>query len=248
MKQLMAFDLDGTLAESKAPLDDEVGGLLAGLLSFAQVAVISGGDWPQFKTQVVDRLPTGSELSRLWILPTAGAKLYRFLGEWRQVYSEAITPAEKAHILEELERAIKAAGLDRDPAWGPRIEDRGTQITYSGVGQKAPLEAKEAWDPDRRKRLQVQEMLRQSLPEWSVNIGGTTSIDITRAGIDKGFGLRKLAEESGVRLEDMVFLGDSIFPGGNDYPALTLGVDTISVRDVQETKSILHALTLWIGH
>ena len=102
MKQLMAFDLDGTLAESKAPLDDEVAGLLAALLSFAQVAVISGGDWPQFKKQVVDRLPPGAELGRLWILPTAGAKLFRFAGEWRQAYSEAITPAEKAHILEEL--------------------------------------------------------------------------------------------------------------------------------------------------
>lgn len=74
----MAFDLDGTLAESKAPLDDEVAGLLAALLSFAQVAVISGGDWPQFKKQVVDRLPPGAELGRLWILPTAGAKLFRF--------------------------------------------------------------------------------------------------------------------------------------------------------------------------
>ncbi|RSY76613.1 HAD-IIB family hydrolase [Sphingomonas koreensis] len=247
MKQLMAFDLDGTLAESKAPLDDEVAGLLAALLSFAQVAVISGGDWPQFKKQVVDRLPPGAELGRLWILPTAGAKLFRFAGEWRQAYSEEITPAEKAHILKELDRAIKAAGLDRDPAWGPRIEDRGTQITYSGIGQKAPLEAKEAWDPDRRKRLQLQATLRRTLPEWSVNIGGTTSIDITRAGIDKGFGLRKLAAESGVPLQDMVFVGDSIFPGGNDYPAVTVGVDAVAVRDVRETKSILHALTLWLG-
>nr|GLK21556.1 haloacid dehalogenase [Microbacterium terregens] len=246
MKQLIAFDLDGTLAESKAPLDDEVAGLLATLLSFAQVAVISGGDWPQFKKQVVDRLPTQSDLSRLWILPTAGAKLFRFTRDWEQVYSEAITPSEKADILDALERAIQVAGLNREPAWGPRIEDRGTQITYSGIGQKAPLEAKEAWDPDRRKRLQLQDMLRQSLPNWSINIGGTTSIDITRAGIDKAFGLRKLAEVSGVAFKDMIFLGDSIFPGGNDYPAVTVGVDTVAVRDVQETKSILHALTLWL--
>lgn len=155
--------------------------------------------------------------------------------------------SEKSHILGALERAIAAAGLNDHPAWGPRVEDRGTQITYSGIGQKAPLDAKRAWDPDRRKRLQLQAMLEQSLPGWSINIGGTTSVDITREGIDKGFGLRKLAEVSGVALKDMMFLGDAVFPGGNDYPAVTTGVDTIAVRDVQETKCILHALTLWFG-
>ena len=247
MKQLIAFDLDGTLAESKAPLDDEIAGLLATLLTFAQVAVISGGDWPQLKKQVIDRLPSNAELAMLWILPTAGAKLFRFTKDWQLVYSQAITPDEKSHILGALERAIPAAGLNDDPAWGPRVEDRGTQITYSGIGQQAPLDAKRAWDPDRRKRLQLQAILEQSLPGWSINIGGTTSVDITREGIDKGFGLRKLAEVSGVALKDMMFLGDAVFPGGNDYPAVTTGVDTVAVRDVQETKSILHALTLWFG-
>ena len=247
VKQVMAFDLDGTLAESKGPIDDEMAQLLTELLAIAQVGIISGGDWPQFERQVVDRLPAAAELSRLWILPTAGAKLYHFEGQWRQVYSEAIAPEERSHILRELDCAVRAIGLDHERAWGDRIEDRGTQITFSGIGQQAPIGAKAAWDPDRRKRLQLQEILKQRLPGWEINIGGTTSVDITRAGVDKAFGLRKLAEATSLPLEAIIFLGDSIFPGGNDYPAVTLGIDTVPVRDVEETKSILRALTLWLG-
>ncbi|MDB2497399.1 hypothetical protein N9X25_09665 [Verrucomicrobiales bacterium] len=49
MKKLIVFDLDGTLAESKSPLDEEMAALLCLLLSLIKVAIISGGDWTQFK-------------------------------------------------------------------------------------------------------------------------------------------------------------------------------------------------------
>lgn len=49
MKKLIVFDLDGTLAESKSPLDAEMAKLLGALLGVVKVAVISGGNWPQFE-------------------------------------------------------------------------------------------------------------------------------------------------------------------------------------------------------
>ena len=54
MKKLVIFDLDGTLAESKSPVDAEMAELLRGLLAVAKVAIISGGDWPQFEKHVRD--------------------------------------------------------------------------------------------------------------------------------------------------------------------------------------------------
>ena len=48
MKKLIVFDLDGTLAESKSSVDSEMSALLYDLLAVVKVAVISGGDWPQF--------------------------------------------------------------------------------------------------------------------------------------------------------------------------------------------------------
>jgi HAD superfamily hydrolase (TIGR01484 family) len=246
MKRLIAFDLDGTLAESKQPIAPDMAALLAGLLGVAEVAVISGGDWPQFQAQVVGRLPADADVSRLWILPTTGAKLYRpdEAGAWRPVYADDFSTEERTNIVAAVDRAVAAAGWQEDRLWGERIEDRGTQFTFSGLGQEAPLDAKKAWDPDMAKRKALQAALREVLPDLSVNIGGSTSIDITRKGVDKGWGLNRLAEESGIPLREMIFLGDAVFPGGNDYPAQQAGVDTIAVRDVAETRSVIRAITL----
>lgn len=248
MKQLIAFDLDGTLAESKQPIDDDMARLLAGLLGVAKVAIISGGDWPQFEKQVVSRLPEGTNLADLFIMPTTGTKLYRNTGEgWRPVYAEIFSDEEKRHILSTLEQAVRDEGFAEQQVWGDKIEDRGSQFTFSGLGQQAPLEAKAAWDPDRKKREKLQAVLRERLPEVSVNIGGSTSLDITRPGVDKAYGLRKLAEHAEVPLDAMLFLGDAIFPGGNDYPALTLGLDCVRVRDVAETRNVVSAITVCLA-
>jgi hydroxymethylpyrimidine pyrophosphatase-like HAD family hydrolase len=126
--------------------------------------------------------------------------------------------------------------------WGPQIEDRGSQITFSALGQQAPLEEKECWDPDFAKRKLIQTDLQKRLPHFSIKLGGATSIDITRAGVDKAYGLRKLSKISGIALDSMMFIGDAIFPGGNDYPAKELGLDTVNVRAPEETHSVVSAI------
>lgn len=245
MKQLIAFDLDGTLAESKQPLTDEMAGALSALLALAQVAVISGGDWPQFETQVVSRFPPTADLSRLWIMPTTGAKLYRFAdSRWLPLPNDDFTEPEKLIIRDAIHRAIGHAGLIEGRLWGAQVEDRGTQFTFSGLGQQAPLETKKRWDPDFAKRKALQAELVKALPHLSINIGGSTSLDITRYGIDKGYALRRLAEQSGVPLAKMLFVGDAVYPGGNDFPAREAGVDTVAVRDVIETLTVITTVTL----
>jgi HAD superfamily hydrolase (TIGR01484 family) len=243
VKRLVAFDLDGTLAESKQPLSVGVAAALSQLLDVADVAIISGGDWPQFEKQVVLQLLPNTRQERLWLLPTTGTKLYRFTeGAWQCAYADLFAPDEKRTILAALDRALAEAGLANERIWGDRIEDRGSQITFSGLGQEAPLDAKEAWDPDCAKRSALQSRLKAALPDLAINLGGTTSIDITRAGIDKAYGLRRLSVESGVALSEMLFLGDAIFPGGNDYPAAQLGLDVVMVRDVAETVSVIRGI------
>jgi HAD superfamily hydrolase (TIGR01484 family) len=243
MKQLVAFDLDGTLALSKQPLETDMAEALAGLLGVADVAVISGGDWPQFDKQVASRLPERADRSRLWLMPTTGTKLYTFRdGQWGAVYAELFSDEEKAKIVVAFDESLEATGFVPEQSWGERIEDRGSQITFSALGQQAPLDAKEKWDPDHAKRKVIQADLRERLPGLAINIGGSTSIDVTREGVDKAYGLNRLSEESGIALDAMLFLGDAIFPGGNDYPAKQLGLDTIRVRDPQETLSVIAAI------
>jgi phosphomannomutase len=248
VKRLIAFDLDGTLTESKQPLDTAMASALAGLLDVTEVAIISGGDWPQFQKQVIGRLVDGTNLARLWIMPTTGAKLYRFQqAAWHEIYADIFDASARAAIFGAIRRAVDDARFNIDKIWGQQIEDRGTQVTFSALGQEAPIDAKKEWDPDFTKRKALQAALREALPDVSVNIGGSTSIDVTRKGVDKGYGLRRLAEHSGLPLTAMLFVGDAIYPGGNDYPAHEAGVDTISVRDVAETWTVISAITSWVG-
>ena len=242
MKKLIVFDLDGTLAESKSSLDDEMAALLGSLLAVVKVAIISGGGWAQFQKQVLANLPPGDHLSNLSLLPTCGTKFYRFDGDWKKLYSEDFTANEKEKIIGALQGVVEASGSTPDKLWGETIEDRDSQITYSALGQHAPIEEKKKWDPDFAKRKAMKARLDQLIPEYSVRLGGTTSIDITKPGIDKAYGIRKLRDTLGVPIEEMIFIGDALFPGGNDYPAEEAGAYSIRVRDPEESKHVIQAI------
>jgi phosphomannomutase len=243
MKKLVVFDLDGTLAESKSAIDEEMSKLLYSLLTVARVAIISGGAWPQFQQQVLGKLPGTKGLERLSILPTCGTQFYEYnAGQWRKLYAEDFTPEEKKKITDALETVVTQLGYKAPQLWGEPIEDRGSQITFSALGQEAPLEEKKKWDPDFARRQKMKALLAGIIPEFSVSLGGTTSVDITKPGIDKAYGIRKLRDILVIPITDMLFAGDAIFPGGNDYPALQAGVDCIKVRDPQETKCVIETI------
>ena len=242
MKKLIVFDLDGTLAKSKASIDLEMATLLSTLLAIVKVAIISGGNWPQFEKQVLSNLPNDIRLVNLSLLPTCGTKFYRYVADWKKIYSEDFNAAEKEKIISSLNTAIDAAGFPVKKVWGEVIEDRGSQITFSALGQQAPLEEKKSWDPDFAKRKQIKALLDKLIPEFSVRLGGATSIDVTKPGIDKAYGIRKLRDTLGIAIHDMIYIGDALFPGGNDYPAKEAGALAIKVRDPDETKAVIEAI------
>ncbi|TWU30496.1 HAD-IIB family hydrolase [Bythopirellula polymerisocia] len=242
MKKLIVFDLDGTLAESKSALDTEMATLLSTLLRIVKVAVISGGNWQQFQEQLLSNLPHDEHLKNLSMLPTCGTKFYQYKSGWEQLYAENFSEKENQKIVRSLKEVIDSLAFEAHETWGEVIEDRGSQITFSALGQQAPLEEKEKWDPDFTKRKKMKEALDRLIPEFSVRLGGTTSIDITKLGIDKAYGIRKLREILGIAITEMIFVGDALFPGGNDYPAKEAGVVSIQVRDSNESKRVVEAI------
>ncbi|KAM3424128.1 Phosphomannomutase [Cercospora zeina] len=245
MIKLVAFDLDGTLAISKQPIQEPMAQALSTLLRVSHVAIISGGDWPQFSTQIASRLPASADLSKLWLMPTSGTKLYRFdsgTNVWKTIYADLFTPETKQSILEAFEQSLEVTGFKPAKTWGENIEDRGSQITFSALGQEAPISEKEVWDPEFVKRKVIQADLKTRLPELSINMGGTTSIDVTKMGVDKAYGMRRLSEESGIGLDEMVFMGDAIFPGGNDFPVEEMGVKTVRVENPKGTLAAIEGV------
>lgn len=231
MKKLMVFDLDGTLAQSKAALDSEMASLLRDLLNIVKVAIISGGNWPQFEKQILSNLAHDSRLKDLSLLPTCGTKFFQYESSWKELYSEDFTADEKKKIIDSLKKVIALSHFKTAGPWGEVIEDRGSQVTYSALGQQAPIAEKQKWDPDFAKRKAMKEQLDEMMPEFSVRLGGTTSIDITQHGIDKAYGIHKLKDTLSIAIDEMMFVGDALFPGGNDYPAKEAGALSIQVRD-----------------
>lgn len=243
MKKLVVFDLDGTLAQSKSALDDEMAELLAELSNVAKVSIISGGDWPQFEKQVLGRLPANGKLDNFYLLPTCGTKFFEYKnGTWDKLYSEDLSPDQRKKIIASLEQAVKQTGFQPKETWGELIEDRGSQITYSALGQQAPLDAKKTYDPDFEKRKKIKAVLDTLIPEFSVALGGSTSIDVTLPGIDKAYGMHKLRDVLGIQFSEMLFAGDALFPGGNDNPVRSTGTDCIQVRDPEETKRVIETV------
>src|SRR5271168_118588 len=218
-------------------------GLLHDLLAIVKVAVISGGGWPQFEKQFVSNLPHDKLLANLSLLPTCGTKFYRYeSADWKKIYSEDFTTDQREKIIDSLKKAIGVADFKIEKLWGEQIEDRGSQITFSALGQQAPLEEKTKWDPDYAKRKKIKAIVDTLIPEFSVRMGGATSIDVTKPGIDKAYGIGKLRDVLGISLKEMIFIGDALFPGGNDYPAEQAGVVSIPVRGPHETKRVIAAI------
>lgn len=242
---LVIFDLDGTLAESKQPLSFEMAEFLDRLLSVTRVAVISGGAFPQFLKQVVDRLPHDTDRKNLYLLPTSGAALYEWTDTgWNKVYEERLTEKE-AHTIGEAMHAAAAETSVIDfskPSWGERIEYRGGQVSLSALGQEAPLAVKKEWDSAYKKRQKLQENLAERLPDFSVGIGGATTIDVTKRGVDKAYGIHKLCERLGIDESDALYIGDELGRGGNDEAVYKTGVKTKSVKHPLETMALIENL------
>lgn len=239
---LVAFDLDDTLAPSKAPLPEPVREALVRLLEVVPVCVISGGQIDQFRAQVVQRLGSlaPDQADHLHLMPTCGTQYWRLTdGQLSRVYSEDLTEPEKQAAMQALEQESRRQGLWAETTWGPAIEDRGSQITYSALGQQAPLAEKTAWDPDGAKKNALRAAVQQRVPDLEVRSGGSTSVDVTRRGIDKAYGMRRLAELTGIALTDMLFVGDRLDPDGNDYPVKALGVPTRAVTGWEQTTVVI---------
>jgi len=247
-KKVIAFDLDGTLSVSKSQASDRMLELLNDLLEKYKVCIIAGGKLTQFEMQILAGLKSaGDRLENLHLMPTCGTRYYTYQPDdrrWHQVYAEDFTKDQKEEIFKALDISLDETNLRPGPGkhWGELIEDRGSQITLSVLGQQAPVEAKEAWDPEDEKKYRLRDAIAARIPEFEVRAGGLTSIDVTKLGIDKAYGMEKLMDILGLKKEDILFFGDKMHEGGNDYPVKAMGVDSIAVRDWEETAAAIETI------
>lgn len=253
MKKVIGFDLDGTLAESKSPMTDRMADLLGQLLDKFQVCVMSGGKFEQFQSQLLANLKVDpAKLEKLHLMPTCGTRYYVYdlaKNDWEKVYAEDLTPAQKNKIIAALNKGVDHFGFREKEVYGDTIEDRGSQVSFSALGQEIVavlgaegVKRKEAWDPDNTKKAKLRDYVAGLIPEFEVRSGGLSTIDVTRQGIDKAYGIRKLMDMLDISKEDILFIGDRLQEGGNDYPVKAMGVDCIEISDWQQTAVAVQAI------
>lgn len=243
-KKIICFDLDGTLAPSKERLDDEMVTLINELLEKYYVSVITWWWEDRFQKQIFDYITDDENLLSKFIpCPTCGTKMYKYDNwKWNKLYSLDFSPEEKELILSSMDEVMDILDLRPEKTWWELVEDRWSQITFSALGQEAPLEEKKLWDPDFKKRKVIQAELEKRIPNFSINSGWSTSIDITMKWVDKAFWVKKLIENFPVELDEILFIWDAVFPWWNDYPPFTIWVDSVKTNGVEHTKEIIRRL------
>jgi hypothetical protein len=247
VKKLIAFDLDDTLTITKRPVTREMVTLLVQLTDLYEVCVITGGTYNQVEEDLVRRLRASpGELAHLHFLPVNGGRYHYFdasKNKWAlEHFAEDLNASVKVKISRALERIARRLGYWEPNPAGDIIQDRGSQVTFSALGQLATPEDKYAWDPSFVKRQTMLKAVSKALPDFQVSINGNTSLDVTPKGVDKGFGIEALRKRLGIERDEVLFIGDQLYEGGNDYPVKMLGIDTINVQNVQQTEFVIEGL------
>lgn len=250
MRKVLAFDVDQTLNIAKTPIPPEIAELLTACLDHFEICPISGQKFDQFIFQIVDQLKdaTPEQLEHLHLFVAQGTQYYRYDAkqkDWTQVYNYPLTDDQVEEITEAIETAAKELGYweeDKLADGDEIIENRLSQVTFSALGQKAGTEAKYAWDPDCKKREAIVKRAKELAPAYDYEIGGTTSINAITPGMNKVFGMTHLMEELKVEKSDILYFGDMTQPGGNDYPVVQMGIDTITVRSHEDTAYALRGI------
>lgn len=227
-RSFIVCDVDNTITESCQVVEEKMAKQIDLLGENNLFAFISGTNMENLFKMISARLEKPH-----YLLSNTGTRCYYVHEKTAEpIYADEFLPNQKKEIISALENLIKIEDLT--PITPDNIQDRGSQITLSILGRSAPKDAKDNYDPTMEKRRRFTEYLSQIIPDYDVHIGGTTSLDITKKGIDKRFGLKRFVAHYGLSLENITFFGDKLMKGGNDYPVKGL-VKCVSVKNPSET-------------
>ncbi|HUY70093.1 MAG TPA: HAD-IIB family hydrolase [Candidatus Baltobacteraceae bacterium] len=245
-KRMIIADLDGTLSEDREEIAAKTAELINTLLKNRSFAVITAARYARLNYQVVRVLSAagGKKLfTKMYLLPQSATRMHIFAkGGWKRMYAENLSVAERARIKAALRECIRTLGYGSGKTYGKVVDDRISQISFAALGQRAPLELKRRWDPTGRKRARIARFLEELIPEFRIGIGGVSTVDITKRGRDKSYGIKMITKRLGYKKADMLYIGDRLMKGGNDYPVRAEGVDCIQVSGPSETNKVLNEI------
>ena len=240
------FDLDDTLAESFQPPMPEMVEKLGLLLEQIPVAIMTAAGFPRIRDQFISFLAHSPHISQFYIFPNSTAECYMYENsDWKMAYSLGLSESDRVAIREAINESLAETGvLGAHPTHKPMIIDRDAQIALATIGLDASFEEKKTWDPDQAKRKKLTAVLEKKIPQFEILMGGMTTIDITHKGVNKAYGVKWFSEKLGIPTAEMLYVGDALYPGGNDQVVVATGIDTRAVSGPPETLKVLDELLL----
>ncbi len=224
-KKHLFFDLDMTVAPARQPILPEMFELLRDLPQ--DIIIVSGQEVPKIAWQT-------SELSTIRLGQNGN---HATEADGTELWNIPLDDAHRSEILTHIHSLMEHIDHDINHEWNP-IEDRGAQITFSPIGNTAPVEHKKMYDPDRKKRMILLEKVPFVSEDLVVKIGGSTSLDYIHKDRHKGTNVAKLIKLKGWKKNDAVYFGDGLFPSGNDESVIGV-IDTHLVENHLHTYELL---------
>lgn len=244
LPRAVIFDLDETLAFPQEMPPPEIIEGLHRLAERVPIAIMSGRSFEHLQTRPLPVLPHSFDKSRLYLFPDTGGQGYEWReGAWKQLYHFNLSEEEKEQVMSAVNKAIDETGIAKNmPLHGERFLIKEAQVTASVLGLKVPDEVANGWDPSGGKRRKLKRAFEAAMPEFDATVVGRTSFDITRKGINKAYGVCWFAKHLNIEPKDMLFIGDALYPGGNDYVVIETGIDTRQVQNPKETAALIDRL------
>jgi phosphomannomutase len=228
MYKHLFFDMDQTIAPARQPILESMFDLLSG--TNRSIVIVSG--------QEVEKIKWQSNNLRAYVLGQNGN--HAIDPDGLELWNIPLEPHHRDQILDHISEVMAILDHEVNHDWSP-IEDRGAQITFSPIGNTAPVDIKKAYDPDRKKRDHLLKTIPFASEDLIVKIGGSTSLDYIHKDRHKGTNVKKLIDLLGWNKGECIYYGDGLYPGGNDEAVIGV-IDTVFVEDHLDTERKLKEL------
>ncbi len=237
--QAVIFDMDGTLTESFVPPAQSVLDDLVKLAHRIPIAIMSGASFDRIQRDVLQRMQ-GSDTTRLYVFSDGGAQSHMWQnGAWHEMYNYILAPQDRRIITDAIREAATECDLFAGEPDTSRILDRETSVAWTALKGDVTPHQKREWDKNGEKLPKLLAAMRKRLSDFEVLIGGKTTIDVTRKGITKAFGVEWLAKDLSLEPKNMLFIGDGFMEGGNDAIVIPTGIQTTETSGPEETLEII---------
>ena len=229
------FDVDGTLTESRKPIDPQFLTFMFNFCKDNDVYLVTGSD----------RQKTFEQIGPILYESVKG--VWQSNGNEYWVKSKRINKNDMDIDYEFKNYLTQLINQSRYPIkTGNHIEKRTGMINFSTIGRDCTEEQRQQyyeWDQINGERGNIAKKINHEYPKLHASIGGQISIDIIPRGNDKSQVANILNKEYGF----IHFFGDKMEYGGNDYPlALTIDLGEMGwnypVESWQETWERLKEL------